>query len=210
MIEALGNSRVNAILTSQGSSEHSISVAVDEKDVERGEQVVRSAFELDMLRNKAFSVSVVPELSIVAVVGDEIRHRTGVAGIFFKSLGLAKVNVLSIASPERNISAVIPRKDLSRALRAIHAGFVLEDLNVSVGLIGCGNVGAEVVRMLAQFQLEDLPSPDAPAASEVRSTNFVLRGVCNVENMALADQGLPLEQLREPSSPALEALKEGS
>ncbi len=71
----------------------------------------------------------------------------GVAAQFFDTLGNAGINVRAIAqgSSERNISAVIDRRDATRALRAAHSGFYLSAKTISLGLIGPGNVGATLL-----------------------------------------------------------------
>jgi aspartokinase/homoserine dehydrogenase 1 len=64
---------------------------------------------------------------VLAAVGDRMAHTPGVAATFFSRSAKAGVSVRAIAqgSSERNISAVIDRADSTRALRAVHAGFVL-------------------------------------------------------------------------------------
>jgi len=61
------------------------------------------------------------------------------------------VNVRMIAqgSSERNISVAVDAADAARALRAVHAGFYLSALTVSVGVIGPGNVGGAFLRQVA-------------------------------------------------------------
>lgn len=66
-----------------------------------------------------------------------MSNTTGVAGRFFRALGESKINVLAIAQglSERNISAVVPGSDATRALRAVHAAFRLSQTSVRVGLV---------------------------------------------------------------------------
>ena len=52
-MEALASVGVNVILTSQGSSEHSISVAVADTDGSRALAAVEVGFQLEIARNAA-------------------------------------------------------------------------------------------------------------------------------------------------------------
>ena len=83
---------------------------------------------------------------MLALVGDGMVGIPGVAGRFFSVLGRAGVNVIAISqgSSERNISAVVTGDSATRALRAAHGGFYLSHTTLSLGVIGVGNVGAEL------------------------------------------------------------------
>merc|ERR1719161_1051083 len=195
MMEALGAAGINVILTSQGSSEHSITVAVDENDGDAANAAVRGAFELELARNPETMVKVMRGTSILAVIGEGMKDSRGVAGRFFNALGRAKVSVIAIAqgSSERNISAVVERSDLSRALRAVHAGFTLSDTQIAVGIIGMGFVGTELVRQLARFDADEGRNMNLPAMSSVNRLKLVLRAACDVSTMMLAADGIPYQ-----------------
>jgi len=197
MMEALGNAGVNVILTSQGSSEHSITVAVDENQEVRARECVAEAFQLEIARNDETRVTSMAECSILAVIGEGMKKRPGISGRFFSSLGQAKVNVIAIAqgSSERNISAVVPRAELSRALRAVHSVFTLSDVTVAVGIIGSGMVGTQLLKMLSEFQDSIGRNRSVYALAEVRQLKIEVRGVCDVNKMLLADHGVPLGTL---------------
>ncbi|HEV8215140.1 MAG TPA: ACT domain-containing protein, partial [Gemmatimonadaceae bacterium] len=96
-------------------------------------------------------VEVASECSILAAVGDGMAGTPGIAAKFLSALGKARVNIRAIAqgSSERNISVVVDAADTTRALRAAHAGLYLSDQTLSVGIVGIGNVGSELMRQLA-------------------------------------------------------------
>ena len=130
------------------------------------------------------------------------RVRGGVAGSFFNALGRAKVNVIAIAqgSSERNISAVVERDELGRALRAAHDGFTLSDTTIAVGIIGTGNVGSELMRQLAKFQGSRMDRNTAlPAMADVKRLNIEMRAICDTNKMIMADHGLPLQAMIKDS-----------
>lgn len=161
---ALANANVSVVMISQGSSEHSICFAVKDEFADRARTVVEDTFCDDIAYGNIQRVRVTPNLSILAVVGDCMHGKPGVAAKVFGSLGNAGVNVRVIAqgSSERNISAVIDRTDAMRAVRAVHSSFYLSPQTLSIGVIGCGTVGrpllaqlsSQIGRLSSQFNLD--------------------------------------------------------
>lgn len=147
LFAALKEAGVSVSLISQASSEHSICIAVPSELSQRAQRVVAEAFADELATGQIHNVDVKEGQSIIAVVGDNMAGTPGVAARFFGTLGSAGINVGAIAqgSSERNISAVVRTEESTRALRAVHSGFYLSAKTVSVGLIGPGNVGAELL-----------------------------------------------------------------
>ena len=148
---ALREVGVSVMLISQGSSEHSICFAVAEDATDTVRRVVERAFAVELGQGLVQRIQVTPGCAILAVVGDGMAGLPGSAGRFFRTLGGAGINVRAIAqgASERNISAVIASKDLTRALRAVHSNFYLSAKTVSIGLIGPGAVGGALLDQLA-------------------------------------------------------------
>ena len=147
LFAALKAAGVSVSLISQASSEHSICIAVPNELADRAQRVIAEAFADELETGQIHNVDIKGTQSIIAVVGDNMAGTPGVAARFFGTLGSAGINVGAIAqgSSERNISAVVRTEESTRALRAVHAGFYLSAKTVSVGLIGPGNVGAELL-----------------------------------------------------------------
>jgi aspartokinase/homoserine dehydrogenase 1 len=144
---ALKDENISVTLISQASSEHSICIAVDEHVSDIAKNVIENAFEAELNAGLISKIEATKGQSIIAVVGDEMTGQSGVAGQFFGTLGQAKINVRAIAqgSSERNISAVIESKDALRALNRVHAGFFNNKTSLTIGLIGPGLVGSELL-----------------------------------------------------------------
>ena len=193
---ALRDHGISVILISQGSSEHSICFAIPEGEAQRGEHVVRQAFESELRQGQIQSVEVTPGCSILAVVGDGMAGAHGVAAKVFSSLGTAAVNVRAIAqgASERNISVVIDGKQASRALRSVHSSFYLSPHTISIGLIGPGVVGGVLLDQLAT-QIDRL--------SRELKLDLRVRGLMSSRTMLLADQEINLKHWR----PAFEGSK---
>jgi aspartokinase/homoserine dehydrogenase 1 len=124
---ALRDSGISVILISQGSSEHSICFAIPEAQAVRAEEAVRRAFDAELRDGQIQHVEVALGMSILAVVGDGMAGAHGVAAKVFNSLGDASISVRAIAqgASERNISVVVDGKVGAKALRAVHAAFLL-------------------------------------------------------------------------------------
>lgn len=198
-MEALSSVGVNVILTSQGSSEHSITVAVADTDGKMAMQAVESAFQLEIARNAETRATKLEGLSILAVIGEGMKNSTGISGRFFNALGRSKVNIVAIAqgSSERNISAVVSREDLSLALRATHDAFLMKESTISVSVVGGGEIGTAFVRQLARWSTDEGRDFALPSLREVQYINIDLRSFCDSNKMLLAQKGLPLTKLQE-------------
>lgn len=190
---ALAMAGVNVMLITQASSEHSISIAIAPEEVEAAVEAIRQAFELELLRGKIEPPEVVDHLSILAVVGDHMRHTPGISGQLFQTLGRNAVNVVAIAqgSSERNISVVIEQKALSKALNAVHDALFLSSLKtVNAYLVGTGNIGATLIN-----QLRD----SAADLAERHHLQIRVMGITNSRKMLLSDgaEGLDLSHWKE-------------
>lgn len=190
MFGALREAGVSVVLISQGSSEHSICVAIPVAQKNAARRAVERAFAAELIHGQVQRVDVSGPYSILAAVGDAMVETPGVAARFFGALARAGVNVRAIAqgSSERNISVVVTEGDAERALRAAHAGFYLSEQRVSVGLVGPGLVGKELLRQVAAQ--EDYLRSELQIHLEVRA-------IANSRRMLLEDRGVDLGSWEE-------------
>jgi aspartokinase/homoserine dehydrogenase 1 len=156
---ALAAHQISVILITQASSEHSICFALDPDDAAQAKTVIEAEFALEISNGKIDEVRIDDQLSIVAIIGENMRRTPGISGKMFGALGKNGINVVAIAqgSSERNLSVVISRKDLSKALNTIHEVFFLSDIkNLNVYLIGTGLIGTTLLKQIRQHgrQLE--------------------------------------------------------
>ena len=190
LFTALHQVGISVTMISQASSEHSICVAVPHDRRDDARRAVEEAFNLELANGQVQNVEVSGPFSILAAVGDDMVETSGVAAKLFSSLGRAGINVRAIAqgSSERNISAVVDEQEAARALRSTHAGFYLSDRTVSIGLIGPGLVGSE---LLAQLERQ------APSLHETQHIDLKLRGIANSRRMVLHDGGMDVARWRD-------------
>jgi aspartokinase/homoserine dehydrogenase 1 len=153
VFSTLALAKVNVVLISQASSEHSICIAIETSAGERAKAALEHEFRNEIRDAQMDVVAVTRELAIVAVVGDGMQHQAGSSGRMFNALGKNGINVIAIAqgSSERNISAVILESDVSKALNVLHDAFFLSDRKtIHLFLAGTGLIGMVLLQQIAQ------------------------------------------------------------
>lgn len=151
LFNALARYDVNVILITQASSEHSISFVVNFNDEKKAEKAIREEFEFEINANNIDEPQFDNELSILSVVGENMKKTRGISGKFFSALGKNGINIIAIAqgSSELNISAVIERNELSKALNVVHDSLLLSPVKTfNVMFAGTGNIGKELFKQL--------------------------------------------------------------
>lgn len=152
---ALAKEKVNVILISQASSENSISFAIKTDDVQKAEAVVRKEFDIEIRSGQINKVESEHQLSIVAVVGENMKQTTGIAGKLFDIIGKNGINIVAIAqgASELNISWVVREKDLRKTLNVVHEAFFLSPFaELNVFLMGIGTVGSKLINQISEQQ----------------------------------------------------------
>ena len=153
LFEALSNEKINVILITQSSSEHSICVAVDSHAASVAKQAVDTAFANEIMLEKVEPLIIEGDLSIVALVGENMKSHPGISGRMFSTLGRNGVNIRAIAqgSSEKNISAVISTKDVRKSINVLHEEFFETSYKqVNLFIIGTGNVGSKLIAQMQQ------------------------------------------------------------
>jgi aspartokinase/homoserine dehydrogenase 1 len=186
LFESLSNERINVILITQSSSEHSITVAIDTIQSEKAKQSVNKVFANEIELKKVDPLRVEEGLSIVALVGENMKNHTGVSGRMFSSMGRNGINIRAIAqgSSEKNISAVIKTTDVRKTINVLHEEFFETTYKqINVFLAGAGNVGARLLSQLQQqheFLLEKM------------KLQVNLTGIINSRKMFIDESGIDL------------------
>ncbi|MCA5005939.1 bifunctional aspartate kinase/homoserine dehydrogenase I [Sphingobacterium bovistauri] len=149
----LAREQINVVLITQSSSEHSITFAVNPSDAERALKLISSEFELELDANKLVMPEVEQHLSVLAIVGENMKRTPGMSGRLFAALGRNGINVRAIAqgSSEFNISVIISKEDLAKALNTVHDAFFAElKKTLYVFNLGTGNIGSTLFKQLAE------------------------------------------------------------
>ncbi len=184
---ALSQQNINVKFITQASSEHSISFAIDEEEAENAKIAVDKAFEYEIFLRKINPVTVENDLAIIALVGENMKSHQGISGKMFSSLGNNNVNIVAIAqgSTEKNISAVIAKKDAKKALNSLHTAFFENQLKqINLFIVGVGNVGGKLLEQIKQQQ-----------SYLVNKLHLEMKvvGLANSKKMIFNEEGIDLE-----------------
>lgn len=186
LFSLLAREQINVILITQSSSEHSITFAISPEDSSRAIELISQEFELELLTGKLHVPEVEDELSVLAIVGENMKQTPGISGRLFYALGRNGVNVRAIAqgSSEYNISVILAYEDLSKALNAVHDAF-FEQLKktLNVFILGTGNIGGTLINQLHQ-QSEFL--------REQNDLDIRIVGLSNSRKMLFNEEGVDL------------------
>lgn len=191
LFTALAQAGVNIILISQASSEHAICFAVNNNDSQKAKESIDEEFKFEIREKQVEPVSVLPDLSIIAAVGESMKKVPGTSGKIFKALGDNGVNVVAIAqgSSELNISIVINKNDESKAINAIHDSvFLSQNKTLNLFLIGPGLVGSTLLSQIEK-QYEDLLNE--------QNLELKLVGLGDSKKMLFNEDGIPLQNWRK-------------
>ncbi|MFT5750870.1 MAG: aspartokinase/homoserine dehydrogenase 1, partial [Dokdonia sp.] len=191
LFETLSQQRINVILITQASSEHSICIGVMQKDAPRAKEYIDTEFAYEISLGKVEPLIVEDYLAIIALVGEKMKSHQGISGKMFRTLGKNNVNIRAIAqgASEKNISAVIAQKDVKKALNSLHERF-FEDQRKQLNLfiMGVGNVGGRLMAQIEQQQTY---------LSEHFNLSIRVMGISNSRTMVIDEEGIDLSQWRD-------------
>lgn len=187
LFETLAQEKINIILITQSSSEHSICFGISDKDAKRAKTLIDEVFEYEIALQKIDPIVVETDLSIIAVVGDKMKSHQGISGKMFSTLGKNNVNIRAIAqgASERNISAVIHKNDVKKALNSLHERFFeIKTKQINLFITGVGNVGERLIEQIKQQKAY---------VKENFKINLRVVGLSNSRTMLVNDDGINLK-----------------
>lgn len=191
LFSLLAREQINIILITQSSSEHSITFAVSPNDAEKAKRVIGQEFELELGANKLDEPEIEKGLAILAIVGENMKQTPGISGKLFHALGRNGVNVRAIAqgSSEYNISVIISKADLAKALNAVHDAFFVQlNKTLHAFCLGTGNIGTTLFDQLNQH------------SGHLQQNNGIqvkIAGISNTRKMLFNADGLSLDKWKD-------------
>ena len=188
LFSTLAKDKINVILITQASSEHSISFAIADKDAKKAKALIEEEFDKEISNQNIKEIKIEDDQVIIAVIGEKMKSVPGVAGNLFQSLGKNGINVSAIAqgSSELNISFVIKKSDQSKALNMIHDSFFLSpEKRINIFAIGVGLIGGTLLQQI-EDQKEDLKND--------LSLELKIVGLSNSRKMIFDQDGLDAAQ----------------
>lgn len=191
LFSLLAREQINIILITQSSSEHNITIAIHPSDAIKAQILIEQEFELELQAKKLEPPVFEKDLSILAIVGENMKKTPGISGKLFHALGRNGINVRAIAqgSSEHNISVIISQPDLAKALNAVHDAFY-ENLNKTLNLfcLGTGNIGSTLFRQIKEHK---------EFLQEHNGIQVKVVGMSNSRKMLFNPEGISLENWKQ-------------
>lgn len=191
LFNSLAQAEINVILITQGSSEHAISFAIQPQLAIKAKKRVEKAFEYEIQMGIIDPIKVEDDLAVVAIIGENMRYRPGIAGRLFQALGKNGINTTAIAqgSSELNISVVINKNNEAKALNALHESFFLSDTQeLHLFMVGVGLIGGTLLNQIRQ---------QADYLRKNRSLEIKVIGLSNTKKMLFNENGIDLGRWKE-------------
>ena len=191
LFQSLAAAQINVILITQGSSEHSISFAVQPTMITKAKRRVEKEFSFEISRGSVEEIKVESDLSVIAIIGENMRYVPGIAGKMLTALGNNGINAIAIAqgSSELNISVVINKENEAKALNVLHEAFFLSDTKViHLFMVGVGLIGGTLLEQLRK---------QAPFLEEKRSLEIKVVALANTKKMLFVEEGIPLSSWKK-------------
>lgn len=148
----LAQGGISVFMVAQNSSETSTSICVTPEEARRASQLLDKEFATEIADGAMYPAAILDHQASVAVVGERMRHKAGIAGQIFSVLGRNGISISAVAmgGKEMNLSFVVDRKLLRKTLNVLHDSFFLsehEELNLFV--CGTGTVGGSLLEQIA-------------------------------------------------------------
>ena len=189
--QALANQGISVFLISQASSENSTTFAIRNEEAEIAVHALKEEFKNELDNGEIWSIEPRKDLATVAIVGDNMRHNMGLAGKLFDTLGRSGINIIACAqgASETNISFVIKRKYLSKALNVLHDAFFLADYQaLNIFLVGTGTVGGSLLEQIEHQQEKILKQ---------NSVKLNVVGITDINGSVFDEHGIDLKNYQE-------------
>ena len=189
--EVLSLAQISIVLITQASSEHSICIGIADIDSTAAQEAINNEFQYEISIGRINPILVENNLAIIALVGDHMKNHQGLSGKMFSNLGKNNVNIRVIAqgSSERNISAVIAKSDVKKALNSLHEAFFEENIKqLNLFIMGVGNVGSRLIHQIQQQK---------KYLKENLKLNLRVIGISNSRTMFFDEDGISLKSWKE-------------
>jgi len=184
----LSTKNVNVYFITQSSSEHTITIAINDTDTPFAVNALETEFAYEISLNRISPMLVEKKLSIVAIVGSKMKEQAGISGKAFSLLGSNGINVRAIAqgATERNISIVVNESDAKKTLNVLHEGFFLSNAkHLHLFLMGPGKVGKELLDQIAS---------QAQILKKENHIDIKLIGIANSSKMHFDNGGMDISK----------------
>jgi len=186
LFKSLAAADINVIMITQASSEHSISVAINEEESERARTQIEKEFEFELRRKLIDPIKIDKDLCLLAAIGKNMKNSPGMAGRLFQTLGKNGINIEAIAqgSSELNITFAVSKENEYKALNTIHDCFFLSKYKtIHLFIVGVGLIGKTLIKQIID---------NKERIKNDCGIEIVVDGISNSRKMYLDNNGIDL------------------
>lgn len=183
----LAQAGISAFMVSQANSENSTSIGVRQADAIIASEALNREFAAEIHTGSMRETWVQNDLAAIAIVGENMRHRPGIAGKLFSSLGDAEVSVVAFAqgAAETNISFIVRQNELDKVLPVVHNAFFCPcEKSLHVIVCGVGTVGGRLLKQI-HAQQEKLANDEG--------LQLRVAGIASSRKFLFREEGINLE-----------------
>ena len=191
IFNALTKKGVSVFLVSQAASENNTTIAVRNADADLAVATLSEEFATELASGMFNEIKAERDLATIAVVGERMKHTTGLAGKLFNTVGRNGINVIACAqgASETNISFVVEKRSLRKALNVIHDSFFLSESQVlNLFITGTGNVGSSLISQIFKQRKKLL---------EEKNLRLNVVGISTSRRAVFNREGIDLARYRE-------------
>ena len=184
----LADNGISTFMVAQTSSETGTSLCMTHSDALKAQEVFTREFANEIATGAINPIEVIDDLATIAVVGEQMKDKLGVAGRLYSILGRNGINVKASAqgAKEMNISVVVDKRHLRKALSVIHDSFFLSQHKV-VNLFVCG-IGTVGSSLLSQLQEQH------DSLMDKRRLKLNIVGIANSKRYIINPDGLDIDK----------------
>ncbi len=187
---ALARKEIEVTLVTQSSSEHSICLAIASEHARSAREVIELEFRVELHHGQISAITVDPDCSVIAVVGERVQNVPGVTSKIFEALGRNGITPRAVAhgSSERTLTLALKQSDLQKGMNALHDHlFLSRQKTLNLFLLGPGLVGSALLDLLRE--------QESYARTALRA-RFKVVGIANSRKMHFDENGLDLNNWR--------------
>lgn len=143
IFQSLGRNGISVGMISQGSSERGIGLVVKASEADQARGVLEAEFEADLRTRDISRIFVTRDVAVISLVGQDLStfHKPYTALIRNQIVPLLFNNAVT----GRNISLVVHRADMIKALNVMHSQIFGISKTINLVLFGVGQVGSTLI-----------------------------------------------------------------
>ena len=179
IFRALAQAQISVSIISQGSSERGIGFLVTNKDAHKAKQALEKEFESDVYSHDVSGVSLVEEVGVISIVGQNLADFDKPYNALIRNQVIPLL--INNSATGRNVSVVIHKKDLPKAVNVIHGEIFQISKRINLVIFGRGTVGGTLIEQIFQARADILKR---------RNINLQIVAIANSKEVVFNHKGI--------------------